>query len=229
MNRRTPLILLAAAFICSILSFAQDSQQERQSGLPQVSFDLKWPAADPSSFQITVDSEGTTTYRSQPRSDEKEPAADPFEQSFTMTSATRDQIFGLARELNYFRGDFAYKGNIRIADTGTKTLRYIADGKTNSASFNYSENKELMELAAVFQRISTTIESGRRLAFALRFDKMGIDQQLKNLESLQKSGMLAELQVIAPVLKRAIEDRSTMNISRQRAQKLLQAGQGLSN
>ena len=73
-----------------------------------------------------------------------------------------------------------------------------------------------MDLIGIFQKIATTIELGRLVEFKLRFDKLGLDSDLKGLEGLSTRGALLEIQTIEPVLRRALADPGTMNISRQR-------------
>jgi hypothetical protein len=59
------------------------------------------------------------------------------------------------------------------------------------------------------------------LAYQTKFDKLGVDAILKRMEEMNKQGMLLEIQALEPILKQIATDRSFMNISRQRAQRLL--------
>ena len=77
-------------------------------------------------------------------------------------------------------------------------------------------------MVAIFQRISTTFELAQKLDYDLRFDKLGVDRDLKSMERLDKDNQLAELQVVAPMLERIANDNGIMNIARQRARKLLE-------
>ncbi len=70
--------------------------------------------------------------------------------------------------------------------------------------------------------IATTIDYGRKLAFQYRFDKLGMDQRLKELEDLQASHQVEETQIIAPILRKIAGDPNMMNISRQAAKHLLE-------
>ena len=65
------------------------------------------------------------------------------------------------------------------------------------------------------------VEIAQKLDFDLRFDKLGLDRDLKSMERLEKDHQLAELQVIAPTLERISNDNGIMNIARQRARRLL--------
>jgi hypothetical protein len=221
MLQRSSLLFVLLLASSSIAFCQADQPQQQFPNAPQVTFELTWRAADPQWFQVAIDSTGRASYQSQAHTEPNETPGDPYMLKFTATETLRNQIFALAKELNYFRDDLSYKGSQRIADTGDKTLSYTAEGKTSKASFNYSPSHKADELSAIFQQLSNTFEIGRKLDYALRFDKLGIDAQLKLLESLQRSGSLRGLQVLVPSLERVVNDPATMNISRQRANYLI--------
>jgi hypothetical protein len=220
-RRAAPLLTI---ILFSAISFAQShdvapTYADAPAAAPTVSFELTWPQADPQWYSISISSTGAVTYKSQPRLQDHETAGDPFTMEFTATEETRTRIFDLAKATNYFQGDFEFKGN--IAKTGTKTLTYRDGDKESHTTINYSGNPQLMQEVSIFQNISNTMELGRRLAFQIRFDKLGVDALLKRMEELDKQGSLLEIQAIEPVLKQIATDRSFMNIARQRAQRLL--------
>jgi hypothetical protein len=139
-------------------------------------------------------------------------------------------VFQLAKQANYFRGNFNYtKG--RIANTGTKTLSYSegpvdsfgkpTNGVRYETTYNYSENAAIQELTAIFQNISNTLELGRRLDHLRRFDRLGLDAELKRAEEMAKGGQLLELQAILPALQKVVDDSSVLHIARESAQHLI--------
>ncbi len=72
-----------------------------------------------------------------------------------------------------------------------------------------------------FLGLATTLDCGRKLAWSYRFDKLGLDQQLRELEQLQASHQVEELSAIEPILRKIADDPNLMHISRQSAQHLL--------
>ena len=56
----------------------------------------------------------------------------------------------------------------------------------------------------------------------MRFDKLGLNQELSGMEQAAHSGQLRELQIIAPVLQQIASNSGYMNIARERARNLLQ-------
>ena len=69
--------------------------------------------------------------------------------------------------------------------------------------------------------IATSVDYGRKLAFQYRFDKLGMDQRLKELQELANSHEVEELHIIAPILRRIANDPNLMNISRKTAEHLI--------
>jgi len=205
---------------------AQDATlQALQPGVARITLEVNWPESDPQSYVIAVDSAGRASYRSQPHPNGGASEAEPYELSFTMSEASRNRVFELAKTLNYFRGSLDYKGKLRVANTGKKTITYERDGTRSSAVYNWSERKELMELTTMFQRMSMAFEFGRRMAYARRFDRLGVNDELKRLEQMYDQGEVLEIQAIAPVLQKVAEDRSSMNMTRQRALRLLKVAE----
>lgn len=222
MNFRSSGLVGAMLMLLCAFAVAQTPVPQPPEGtasVPVVTFELEWQQADPQWYAVSMASTGGVFYKSQSHINENEIPGDPYVVEFTASEATRTRVFELAKSLNFFKGNFEFKG--KVAKTGTKTLRYQGGNERTETSFNYSPNPNIMELSNTFQKISTTLEFGRRLAYHLRFDKLGIDAQLKRMEDLNKSGMLLEVQALEPLLKQIIADRSFMNVSRQRAQRLL--------
>ena len=187
---------------------------------PSVRFSFDWSQGFPwQTYSVTVQSDGKCRFDGTPHADETNDT-DPYQQDFTMSAANRQKIFDLAQKLNYFRGDFASPMK-RIAQTGQKTLQYQSPQVRGSATYNWSQNPDVEELTRLFTAISTTIDFGRKLAFQYRFDKLGMDKLLKELEDQQASHGVEELAIIAPMLRKIANDPNLMNISRQSAERLL--------
>ena len=185
-----------------------------------VRFSFDWSQGFPwQTYSITVQPDGKSRFDGTPHADETNDT-DPFQQDFTMSAANRQKIFELAQKLNYFRGDFASPTK-HIAQTGQKTLRYQSPQLQGSTTYNWSQNSDVEELTRLFTAIAMTIDFGRKLAFQYRFDKLGMDKLLKELEDQQASHGVEELAIIAPMLRKIVNDPNLMNISRQSAERLL--------
>jgi hypothetical protein len=212
---------LCFVFATLLLVFPLSAQQPAASAAqPSVTFDLDWGEGIPwQKYSITVQADGNTHFQGTPAS-EGAGDTDLFQQDFIMSEANRSKIFDLAKKLNYFQGDFDSHLK-KIAQTGNKTLQYTSANVHGSATYNWSQNADVQELTRLFVAIANTVDCGRKLAFQYRFDKLGMDTRLKELEGLKASHYAEELNAIAPILHKIADDPNMMHISRQTAQQLL--------
>ena len=185
-----------------------------------VRFSFDWSQGYPwQKYTIDVQSDGKSHFDGTPQPD---PTTDngPHQQDFTMSEANRQKVFELAQRLNFFRGDF--DSHLKhIAKTGVKTLQFESPQVKGSTTFNWSKDPDIQELTRLFQGIAATIEYGGRLAFQYRFDRLGMNQRMEELEKLQAGHQVEELGIIAPILRKIADDPNLMNISRESAQRLL--------
>lgn len=218
---RTLSAVLLIAFASAVLS--QTPEQQFHPRVPTVTFDLIWEQAVPQEYTIRTQADGPSTYVSRnplkpvEPGEEKEP---DYTLDFTMSPANQRKIFKLARQANYFNGDFEYKAHA-VANTGKKTLTYADQARHFQTAYNHSENKAIQELTETFQGISTTVEFGRKLQFKHKYDKLGLESELKAMEEAAENHNLAEIEIVAPTLKSIADDSSVLNIARQRANRLL--------
>ena len=193
--------------------------QAQENPAPTIIFEFELPQSSPSHYAITVDSLGRAAYRSEPVPADKV-EGDPFLTSFVMNNPVRDHIFELAKELDYFKNnDFDFKG--KVANMGAKTLIYRDGGQEYRSSYNYTTNVKVQELTKLFQGISATLEFARRLERLHRFEPLGLDAELKSLDTEQKAGHLEQAQLLQPVLSSIIADHAVMNVTRRRAESIL--------
>lgn len=215
-RRRCCPFAVPAVVLLSLLAVAQTPKLEPGTGspaVPTVTFTFDWPVHPPR-YSIAVDSAGRASYTAEDDKDE------PYIVKFTASRPTRERILAAAAALNYFQGQFDFTRH-KIAFTGTKTLTYADPERHFQTAYNWSENPQVMALTHLFQGIANTLEGGRRLQFLRRFDRLGLNDQLKEMEDEAKDHYLAEVHVIEPVLRQIADDPAIMDLARQRAQRLL--------
>jgi hypothetical protein len=209
---------LSATLLVGQAPLAQNGSQN-STAAPSITFDRLWSNFTPQSVTLTVVANGAGRYRS--RNPEKTgDDVDDFQTDFTVSPGCRDKLFRYAKEANYFDGDFTFKRHV-VASTGKKTLSYSDPARHFSTTYDYSENRAIQEITNILSGISNTIEHGRKLVFLHRFDKLGLEDELKAMEDAAESHNLAEVQIIASTLKSIADDTTVLNIARQRARKLL--------
>ena len=200
---------------------AQNTQSSKNPAIPTISYSRVWEAYTPQNVDITVRSTGTATYLSRnplKPPDGKEANPD-YTVEFTMSGRNQDKLFRDAKEANYFKGDFSFTKH-PVASTGKKTLTYADQDKHFATTYDYSENKDIEEISNLFEGISSTIEHGRKLQYLHRYDRLGLEDELKGMEN--ESYILKELRIIAPTLQDIANDTAVLNIARQRAKRLLE-------
>jgi hypothetical protein len=208
----------------------------------QVTFTLDFPNSQPEHYSIRVQSDGAGRYQSSSRSSADSGEADAdgtdardadsrnndprnnnsFDLNFAVGANTRQKIFDLAAKAGYFQKDLDshHKG---IAFTGKKTLSYKDANRSGESSYNYSSSAAVQELTGLMQGLGSTLEFGRRLQYDLRYQKLALDEELKRMEEMWHSHQLVEVAAIQPLLDRIISDPSVINMTRARAQRLLQS------
>ena len=197
------------------------SAQVQQTAVPTVIFMLDFPGSEPDHYVISVSEDGRSSYDSYGKLSPDSEGGDSFHADFTMSQAGRARVFDLAKRAHYFEGQIDSK-NKKLASTGTKTLTYKDAQKSTIATYNYSPVPSVEELTAFFQSLSTTLEFGRRLDYHLRYQKLALDEELKNMEETLKSGGLEEVSAVAPVLQKIADDPAVIKVVRARAERMLQ-------
>jgi hypothetical protein len=214
--------IIAIFLLFAITLFAQNatppiSPNVPDTPVPTITFSLNWPDALPPFFSVAVAGNGRVAYQSSPKPNNQ---GDPYLVKFTASPQMQKKLFDTADQLKHFNGDWNYKKG-RVAFTGTKTLTFKNGEQEFHASYNYSDNIQIQQVTSIFLGISETVEFGRKLAETYKFDKIGVDAVLKNIEQAAKDGRLEELQAIEPILSKIAKDTGMMNISRHRAEFLL--------
>ena len=227
------VLLIFSALLFSSTRVASQTGTQRAAA---VTFTLDFPTSQPEHYSIRVPSEGSAHYQSSGRltadsndtdshdSDSQNndsQSNDSFDMDFAVTSETRQRIFDLAAKAGYFQKDVDshHKG---LAFTGKKTLSYKDAQRSGESTYNYSSNPAVQELSDLMQSLSATLEFGHRLQYDHRYQKLALDDELKRMEEMARSNQLIEVAAIQPILNQIIADQSVMNVTRARAQRLLE-------
>ncbi|MGA2355098.1 MAG: hypothetical protein ABSG02_11415 [Terriglobales bacterium] len=207
--------------ILSVFAAAQAPTQAPIDVPAAVTFTLDFPASQPEHYSIRVQSDGVSHYHSSGRLAADSEDTDSFDLDFTALPETRQKIFALAAKAGYFQKDIAshHKG---LAFTGKKRLAYKDALRSSESTYNYSTNSSVEELTALMQSLATTLEFGHRLQYDLHYQKLALDEELKRMDDLAHSHDLIEVSAIRPILDQLIADPSVINVTRARAQRILE-------
>ena len=220
---------IVCLLISSSIFFLSSTLAGSQSAAPAaVTFTIDFPTSQPEHYSIRVQSDGLARYQSNgrrsPDSDETDSEEDSFDLDFTVAAETRQRVFELAAKAGYFQNDVDshHKG---LAFTGKKTLAYKDERRSGEATYNYSLKPAVQDMTSLMQSLSATLEFGHRLQYDHQYQKLALDEELKRMENLARNHELIEVAAIQPILDQIIADQSVINVTRARAERLLeQAG-----
>jgi len=174
---------------------------------PRVSFTKSFPGSVPAWFSITIDQTGAGEYREDPK--------DESPIKFQMAQADTAQIFDLAAKLDYFKRKL--ESPAKVARMGDKTLHYEKGSETGDTTFNYTEDPDGRLITDWFERIAETERHLIDLQRVVKYDKLGINNALLQLEvSLDRKRLVAPEQFL-PMLDRVVKNESFMHLARERA------------
>lgn len=191
--RFATLLLLTAALA------AQDA--------PRIVYSKSFPQSSLPFVSITVEKSGKTLY--------KEAPDDPQPISLQLTEAETTSIFELADKLDRFNRKL--ESGLKVANMGIKTFRYEAGGQNHEAKFNYTQDADAQLLNDWFERIAETVQHSINLEKTARFDRLGVDRALINLQVSVERNRLAGADVLLPMLDRVAKGSAYMNRARERA------------
>jgi hypothetical protein len=187
------------AVVCAAGAMAGD--------VPKIVFTKSFPGSAPAWYSISIDRTGTAEYREDPK--------DELPIKFQLKDEEVAQIFDLAARLDYFKRKL--ESPLKVARMGDKTLHYEKGAETGSTTFNFTEDPDGRTITDWFERISETERHVIDLQRVVKYDKLGVNDALLQLEiTLDRKRLIAPEQFL-PMLDRVAKNDSFMHVARQRA------------
>lgn len=180
---------------------------------PVVYYTKSFPGSSPAYVAIRVDRNGQAEYR--------ESANDDSPLKFQLFPKETEEIFALADKLGRFTRPL--ESNLKVAHTGIKTFRYESAAQTNEVKFNYSLDENARLLWDFFERITETERHLINLERAARYDRLGVNQALLELEVSRDRHRLVAPQQFLKVLDRIAKNESYLHMARARAASLAES------
>jgi len=176
----------------------------------KVVFTKSFPGSTPAWFSVSVDKTGAAEYREDPKDD------NPI--TFHMSESDAGQIFELAGKLDYFKRKL--ESPAKVARMGDKTLHYEKGSESGETTFNYTEDVDGRAITDWFERISETERHLIELERVVKYDKLGVNDAILQLEITMDRKRLVAPEQFLPMLNRVIKNESFMHQARQRAANL---------
>ena len=173
----------------------------------RVVFTKSFPGSVPAFVNVSVDSAGAAQYR--------EDAEDQRPLLFTVSAQEAQTVFDLAARLNFFKDKL--ESDAKVARMGLKTFRFEKDGAGQQTQFNYTDNPDARLLADWFERVSETEQHRAHLERATRYDKLGVNQALLEVQAGWEQKRLIAPEQLLPLLDAVAKNEKFVNMARTRA------------
>jgi hypothetical protein len=182
-------------------------------GSATITYRREFKGSSPELIEIKISEQGMATYEI--RQLEEDPGAEPFE----VGQPVRDKIFELSADLkNFSVNDLDIQK--RIANLGQKTFRYQRDAEVHEATFNYTLNATANQLMQIFEGLARQQGDLIMLERRVKYDRLGVNDALRQFESDLDHRLLPEPERILPVLDKIAADSHFMDIARTRSRAL---------
>ena len=193
------------ALICALAAVAPAAE------LTRITYTKEFKGAVPPYFLIEVNRDGSSVYKEAPNDEQ------PI--SFKISPDTTAELFAsVAKVDNCAR---PLESNLKVAFMGLKTIHCEVGAKKTSVSFNYSLDTTAQGVADFFERIAETQQHIFNLERTVRFDKLGVNKILLQIEAAwDRQRLLGEDRLI-PLLERVVRSQAYLNMARERAGKLI--------
>jgi hypothetical protein len=177
------------------------------AGGPRVEFTKSFPGSVPPYVCLSFDASGKGEY--------KEAVEDDQPQPVQLEASEAAKVFALVEKLGKFSTPL--ESGLNVAFTGAKTFRYEDGATRNEAKFNYTQNLDAKLLLDWFERIAETSRHAINLERVARFDRLGVDAALLQLQVSFDQHRLAGARQLLPILDRIAKNKSAFNRDRERA------------
>lgn len=177
---------------------------------PRLFFSKKFPGSKPPYWEVTVEKNGQVVYKEDPNDD--------LPVRFKLKPDEATTIFLLADKLDRFSRPL--ESGLKVARMGDKTFRYVAGGKNTETVFNYTTDLDGQALLDWFERMGESAWAFIELEKTARFDKLGVNKAILQLEIFWDKRRLVGLDQYLPLLDRIAKNDGYLNMARDRAAKL---------
>jgi hypothetical protein len=144
---------------------------------------------------------------------------DPGSSTFEISPTLRQRIFALIAQLNYFNG-LDLDIHRKIANLGEKTFRWERGSEAHEVKFNYTVNTAASQLLQICEGLARQEELYDLLQRRTKYDRLGVNDALLELEADLSKGVLPEPQRLLPLLDQIAGDYRFVDIARQRSRAL---------
>jgi hypothetical protein len=179
-------------------------------GNATITYRRVFKGSTPEFIEIKIGEQGKATFEI--RQLEEDADAEPFE----VGTPVRQKILELAADLkNFAIADLDIQK--RIANLGQKTFRYERGSEVHETTFNYTLNASANQLMQIFEGLARQQSDLVLLERRVKYDRLGVNDALRQFESDMDHRLLPEPERLLPVLDQIGADPHFVDIARTRA------------
>ncbi len=187
---------------------------------PKLTFTKSFPGSVPAYLCLDIERSGAVSYKE--AVDDRQPV------TALLPEIDAEALFTMAQTLGYFKSPL--ESGLKVANTGKKTFRYEDEnGKVSEVTFNYSTDPTAQQLLERFEQIAESERAYAELDRTMRYDKLGVNDALAEIEELWLRKQLAAPQQFIPLFTRITTHEAYMHLVRERAARLRDEFQAMSH
>jgi hypothetical protein len=186
------------------------------AGVPaKLAYSRTFKGSTPEYLLITVDSKGLGTFEGHKLDEAQGP------RPFQLSAGTTERIFALAGQLHNFHS-VDLESHKKVANLGQKTFTYQQGEDVNRVVFNYTENRMARELVDIFEAVGTVEEHIAALEFEMKYDPLGLSQELLQIQIELNNKSLADPEMLLPTLEKIAHGSRFLHLAQVRAQQIIE-------
>ena len=179
---------------------------------PRLFLSKRFPHSRPEYAELRIERDGRVEYRESP--DEEPMRA-------KLTRAEADTLFDLAEKCDRFRKPL--ESGLNVARMGDKLFRWENGDEKHEVKFNYTQDPPAQEVLDWYERIVESEIYLIDLERTARYDVLGVNESLLQLENGYDKKRLVSVEQYLPMLDRIAKNEKYMNMARERAARLADA------
>src|SRR5207249_1394001 len=139
----------------------------------------------------------------------------------TLRASAIETLRALFQRADFLDESKEFASQRRVADMGSKTVRFEHGAKRREVVYNYTEDRTLQEITTFFENLCQQERALFEMDLALKYDRLGIAKKLDELDSSLNAKRIIAPERFAPVLERIYADQTLMHLARREAKKIL--------
>ncbi|MDR3718912.1 MAG: hypothetical protein P4K98_08930 [Bryobacteraceae bacterium] len=185
---------------------------------PRLILSKRFPHSRPEFAELRIERDGRVEYRE---------TADEEPMRVKLTRAETDTVFDLAEKCDRFKKPL--ESGLNVARMGEKLFRWESGDEKHEVKFNYTLDATGQALLDWYEKIVESEIYLIDLERTARYDVLGVNESLLQLESGYDRKRLVSVEQYLPMLDRIAKNEKYMNMARERAAKLAETFRAISS